>query len=74
MYLNLMFCVRFVFLVFCRLLKENDRFKVKNAKFGRKHTLRKHVEMDELAPLDPYASAAEHWTLSQYAFQKLLQA
>jgi len=24
-----MFCVRFVFLVFCRLLKENNSFKVK---------------------------------------------
>jgi hypothetical protein len=25
-----------------------------------------HVELEELAPLDPYASAAEHWTSSQY--------
>jgi hypothetical protein len=34
-----MFCVKFVFLVFCSLLKENISFKVKNAKLGRKHTL-----------------------------------
>jgi hypothetical protein len=27
----LMFCVRFVFLVFCRLLKENNSFKVKES-------------------------------------------
>jgi hypothetical protein len=28
-------------LVFCRSLRENDSFKVKNAKFGRKHILRR---------------------------------
>jgi len=27
--------------VFCRLLNKNGSFKVKNAKFGRKHTLRR---------------------------------
>jgi hypothetical protein len=36
-----MFWVRFMFLAFYKLLKENDSFKMKNAKFGRKHTLRR---------------------------------
>jgi len=31
------------------------------------------VELDDLALLDPYASAAEHWTSSLYASQKLIK-
>jgi hypothetical protein len=37
----LLFFNIFGILVFCRLLRENNSFKVKNAKFERKHTLRK---------------------------------
>jgi hypothetical protein len=31
----MIFCVSFVILVFCMLLKENCRFKVRNTEFGR---------------------------------------
>jgi hypothetical protein len=38
--LAFLFLVSFCILVFCRSLRENNSFKVKNIRFGRKHTLR----------------------------------
>jgi hypothetical protein len=43
LYYFLMLFVSFGILVFCRSLKENNSFKVKNAKFERKYTLRRPI-------------------------------